>query len=138
VLRSQQVIRFPAGWLPEVGSMKAKDLLGQQGEQLAADFLTRAELEILERNWRCDLGEIDIVALDGRTLVICEVKTRSGVGFGTPLEAITRQKAARLRRLAVAWVRAHGLFFAEIRIDVIGVLRAASGEFTIQHVQGVA
>jgi putative endonuclease len=117
--------------------MQAKDLLGQQGEQLAAEFLTRAGLEILERNWRCDCGEIDIVALDGRTLVICEVKTRSGVRFGTPLEAITRQKAARLRRLAVAWVKAHGLFFEEIRIDVVGVLRAASGEFTIQHVRGV-
>jgi putative endonuclease len=117
--------------------MQAKDLLGQQGEQLAADFLTGAGLEILERNWRCSRGEIDIVALAGRTLVVCEVKTRSGVGFGTPLEAITRQKAARLRVLAVAWVKAHGVFFEEIRIDVVGVLRAASGEFTIQHVQGV-
>jgi putative endonuclease len=117
--------------------MQAKDLLGQQGEQLAADFLTGAGLEILGRNWRCNRGEIDIVALDGVTLVICEVKTRSGVGFGTPLESITRQKAARLRGLAVAWVQAHGLFFEEIRIDVVGVLRAASGEFTIQHVRGV-
>ena len=117
--------------------MQAKDLLGQQGEQLAADFLAGAGLEILERNWRCNRGEIDIVALDGRTLVICEVKTRSGVVFGTPLESITRQKAARLRGLAVAWVKAHGVFFEEIRIDVVGVLRAASGEFTIQHVQGV-
>jgi putative endonuclease len=117
--------------------MQAKDLLGQQGEQLAADFLAGAGLEILERNWRCNRGEIDIVALDGRTLVICEVKTRSDVVFGTPLESITRQKAARLRGLAVDWVKAHGAFFEEIRIDVVGVLRAASGEFTIQHVQGV-
>lgn len=117
--------------------MQAKDLLGQQGEQLAADFLTAAGLEILERNWRCNRGEIDIVALDGRTLVICEVKTRSGVGFGTPLESITRPKAARLRGLAVAWVKANGAFFEEIRIDVVGVLRAAPGEFTIEHVQGV-
>lgn len=117
--------------------MQAKDLLGQQGEQLAADFLTGAGLEILGRNWRCTQGEIDIVALDGRTLVICEVKTRSGVGFGTPLESITRPKAMRLRRLAVAWLKAHGLFFEEIRIDVVGVLRAAPGEFTIEHVRGV-
>jgi putative endonuclease len=117
--------------------MNAKDALGQQGEQLAATFLTRAGLTILDRNWRCKQGEIDIVALDGQTLVICEVKTRSGVRFGTPLEAITRQKAWRLRKLAVLWVNAHGLIFEAIRIDIIGILRAASGDFTIDHVRGV-
>jgi putative endonuclease len=117
--------------------MNAKGLLGQQGEQLAANFLIEAGLEILGSNWRCQHGEIDIVARDGQTLVICEVKTRSGVRFGTPLEAITRQKAARLRRLAVAWVTAHGLFFEEIRIDAVGVLRAASGDFRIEHIRGV-
>jgi putative endonuclease len=122
---------------PEVVAVNPKDLLGQQGEQLAAKFLTDAGLSVLGRNWRCKLGEIDIVALDGRTLVVCEVKTRSGVRFGTPLEAITRQKAQRLRRLAVAWVRAHGLVFDQIRIDVIAVLRAASGDFSIEHVRGV-
>jgi len=114
-----------------------KDLLGQQGEQLAAKFLTEAGLSVLGRNWRCTQGEIDIVALDGRTLVVCEVKTRSGVRFGTPLEAITRQKACRLRRLAVAWVRAHGLVFDQVRIDVVGVVRTASGEFSLEHVRGV-
>src|SRR5215469_2885511 len=117
--------------------MNAKDLLGQQGEQLAAGFLTEAGLEILDSNWRCQHGEIDIVARDGEALVICEVKTRSGVRFGTPLEAITRQKAARLRRLAVAWVTAHSLFFEQIRIDAIGVLRSASGEFSIDHIRGL-
>ena len=69
--------------------------------------------------------------------MICEVKTRSGVRFGTPLEAVTRQKAWRLRKLAVLWVNAHGLIFEEIRIDVVGVLRSVSGEFTIEHVRGV-
>lgn len=117
--------------------MQAKDVLGQQGEQAAARFLTEAGLTVLGRNWRCGEGEIDIIALDGRTLVICEVKTRSGVRFGTPLEAVTRPKARRLRRLAVAWVRAHGLVFDQIRIDVVAVLRAASGEFSVEHVRGV-
>lgn len=117
--------------------MQAKDVLGLQGEQVAARFLTEAGLTVLGRNWRCRDGEIDIVALDGRTLVICEVKTRSGVRFGTPVEAVTRPKARRLRRLAVAWVRAHGLVFDQIRIDVVGVLRAASGEFSVEHVRGV-
>jgi putative endonuclease len=114
-----------------------KDVLGQHGEQLAVNFLGEAGLTVVDRNWRCNEGEIDIVAIDGWTLVICEVKTRSGLRFGTPIEAITRQKAWRLRKLAVLWVRAHGLIFDQIRIDIVGVLRAASGEFTIEHVQGV-
>lgn len=128
---------FPAPSEPEVRRVKAKDLLGRQGEQLAADFLLEAGLRILDRNWRCSQGEIDIVASEGRTLVVCEVKTRSGVRFGTPLESVTRQKAWRQRRLAVAWLRAQGLLYDEIRIDVIGVLRTASGEFSIEHVRGV-
>jgi|SRR5215472_1655348 len=117
--------------------MNAKDVLGREGEQLAASFLAEAGMTVLERNWRCKEGEIDIVALAGRTLVICEVKTRSGVRYGTPIEAVTRQKGMRLRKLAVLWVRAHGLTFDQIRIDIVGVMRAASGEFTIEHVEGV-
>jgi putative endonuclease len=127
----------PARWRAEVVGVNAKDVLGQQGEQVAARFLTEAGLAVLGRNWRCSQGEIDIIALDGRTLVICEVKTRSGVRYGTPLEAISKPKLRRLRRLAVTWVRAHGLVFDQIRIDVVGVLRAASGEFSVEHVRGV-
>jgi len=118
--------------------MRAKDLLGQQGEELAASYLASAGLQILARNWRCHEGEIDIVALDQRVLVVCEVKTRSGVRFGTPLEAVTTQKARRLRRLAVRWIIDRGLVFEQIRIDVIGVLRTSPGEFSIEHVRGVA
>jgi putative endonuclease len=117
--------------------MNANDALGKQGEQLAAEHLERSGLRILDRNWRCAAGEIDIVAADGRVLVICEVKTRSDVRYGTPLEAISARKYSRLRRLAVRWVLAHGVLFDEIRIDIIGVLRVAPGEFTIEHVRGV-
>jgi putative endonuclease len=120
-----------------VVGVNAKDALGQQGEQIATRYLTEAGLAVLGRNWRCSEGEIDIVALDGRTLVICEVKTRSGVRFGTPLEAVSKPKLRRLRRLAVTWVRAHGLVFDQIRIDVVGVLRETSGEFSVEHVRGV-
>jgi putative endonuclease len=117
--------------------VNAKDVLGKQGEQLAAEHLQRAGLRILDRNWRCAEGEIDIVAAERRALVVCEVKTRSGVRYGTPLEVITRQKRNRLRRLAVRWLVAHGVLFDEIRIDVVGVLRAESGDFTVEHVRGV-
>ena len=117
--------------------MNPKDVLGRQGEQLAAEYLQRAGYRILDRNWRCADGEIDIVAAERRALVVCEVKTRSGVRYGTPLEAITRQKRNRLRRLAIRWLVAHGILFDEIRIDVVGVLRSESGEFSVDHVRGV-
>jgi putative endonuclease len=117
--------------------VNAKDILGRQGEQAAVDYLERAGLRVLDRNWRCAEGEIDIVAAERRVLVICEVKTRSGTRFGTPLEAITRSKRARLRRLAIRWLVAHGLLFDEVRIDVIGLLRDRAGHFLIEHVRGV-
>ena len=117
--------------------MNPKDELGRQGEQIAADYLQRTGLEILDRNWSCPEGEIDIVAAERRALVVCEVKTRSGIRYGTPLEAITPRKRGRLRRLAVRWVLAHGVLFDEVRVDAIGVLLSASGEFTVEHVRGV-
>ncbi len=117
--------------------LNAKDELGRQGEQLAADHLRDAGLRILDRNWRCADGELDIVAAERRVLVVCEVKTRSDDRFGVPLEVISRPKRSRLRRLAVRWVIAHGVIFDEIRIDVIGVLKDSAGGFTIEHVRGV-
>ncbi len=117
--------------------MHPKDELGRLGEQVAADYLQRAGLRILDRNWACQEGEIDIEAAERRALVVCEVKTRSSTRYGTPLEAISRPKRSRLRRLAVRWVLAHGLLFDEVRVDAIGVLRSASGEFAVEHVRGV-
>jgi putative endonuclease len=117
--------------------VKPKDELGRAGEQVAAEYLERAGLRILDRNWRCADGEIDIVAAERRVLVVCEVKTRSGTRFGTPLEAISRSKRTRLRRLAVQWLAAHGVLFDEVRIDVIGLLKNTAGDFQIEHVRGV-
>lgn len=117
--------------------MHRKDILGQQGEQLAAEYLAQAGFRVLERNYRCSDGELDIVATERRVLVACEVKTRSGIQFGWPIEAITSDKIRRLRRLAVRWVMTHGVFFDELRVDAVGVLRSPAGEFTIDHVRGV-
>jgi len=117
--------------------VNANDRLGRNGEQAAVDYLERAGLRILDRNWRCAEGEIDIVAAELRVLVICEVKTRSGTRYGSPLEAITRSKRARLRRLAIRWLVAHGVLFDEVRIDVIGLVTDESGHYQIEHVRGV-
>jgi len=116
--------------------VRAKDGLGRYGEQVAAQHLVDQGLVVLERNWRCDVGEIDIVARDGDTLVVCEVKTRSGTGYGSPLEAVTEEKARRLRRLAARWVQASGLHPPAIRIDVVAVLASGRGPASVQHVRG--
>ena len=117
--------------------MRAKDVLGRSGEQAAADYLEAEGFRILERNWRCADGEIDIVAVDRHTFVVCEVKTRSGTRYGTPLESVSRLKRNRLRRLAVRWLTAHGVHFDQVRIDMVGVTRDAAGGFTLEHVRGV-
>ena len=117
--------------------MRAKDVLGQRGEQAAADYLESRGLRILDRNWRSADGEIDIVAVERQVLVVCEVKSRTSMRYGGPLEAVSRAKRARLRRLAVQWLNAHGIRFDEVRIDVVGLLYEGTGGFTIEHVRGV-
>jgi putative endonuclease len=117
--------------------LNTKDALGRRGEQAAVQYLERAGFRILDRNWRCAEGEIDIVAAERRVLVICEVKTRSDGRYGSPLEAITRAKRSRLRRLAIRWLVAHGVLFDEVRLDVIGLVRDRSGDFRVEHVRGV-
>jgi putative endonuclease len=121
----------------EVTPVNEKEALGRRGEQAAAEYLASAGLRILDRNWRCAEGEIDIVAAERQILVVCEVKTRSGTRYGTPLEAITRAKRMRLRRLAARWLAAHGVLFDEVRIDVVGLLKDSSGLYQIEHVRGV-
>lgn len=113
-----------------------RDDLGRRGEDLAAEFLAERGLVVLSRNWRCRDGELDLVATDRKRLVICEVKTRAGLGFGDPAEAVTAAKAARIRRLAAAWLTAHRVRWCEIRFDVIAVVCPPEGAATIEHLQG--
>jgi putative endonuclease len=117
--------------------MAAKDALGRRGEQVAADYFTSAGLAIVDRNWRCAQGEIDLVVREGEELVFVEVKTRSGLGYGHPLEAITTQKLARLRRLAAAWCEAHPGHVERIRIDAVAVIAPRSGGVQLEHLRRV-
>lgn len=116
--------------------MAAKDELGRRGEMLAAEFLQRSGMRVVERNWRCPIGEIDIVATEGNELAFVEVKTRSSVAFGHPFEAITAVKLARLRRLAGAWCEAHDAR-SSIRIDAVSVIAATGREPVIEHLRRV-
>jgi putative endonuclease len=117
--------------------MRAKDVLGRSGEQAAAEYLRACGMRILDRNWRSADGEIDIVAAERQVLVVCEVKSRTSMRYGSPLEAVGRVKLSRLRRLAVQWLNAHGVRVDQVRIDVIGLIYEGTGGFTIEHIRGV-
>lgn len=113
--------------------------LGDYGERLACRYLLAQGLTIIDRNWRCVRGEIDVVAVEGRELVVCEVKTRTSESFGAPFEAVTWSKQRRLRRLAGLWRDDHDELVRglALRIDVISILRPRSGRASLQHLRGV-
>lgn len=117
--------------------MRAKDAVGEYGERLAARHLMDDGMQVLERRWRCREGEIDLLALDGDCLVVCEVKTRRSTGAGSAVEAVTRAKLARLRRLAAAWLHQQERAFPDVRIDVVAITLAASGSPAVEHLRAV-
>ncbi len=101
-----------------------RQALGRWGEELAVLHLHTQGMEVLDRNWRCRDGELDIVAREGGSLVFVEVKARSGIGYGEPAEAVSPAKARRIRVLAARWLaeqRPEGRW--DLRFDVVSVLR---------------
>jgi len=112
---------------------------GRSGEALAASVLERSGYAIAARNWRCRLGEIDIVAFDGKTVVFVEVRTRRNPDrFGTPAESVDARKKARLRRLALAYLKERRLDEATpVRFDVFDIRWGAAegGEPQIRHIR---
>lgn len=115
----------------------ARQALGAYGEDVAARHLLGLGLVLLERNWRCDEGEIDLVLRDGATLVVCEVKTRSSDRAGTPHEAITDAKLARLKRLGERWAQERQVRPDGYRVDLVAVLRPRRGAAVVDHVAGL-
>jgi putative endonuclease len=96
--------------------------LGARGEAMAADWYVDRGYDVLARNWRCREGEIDLVVAQRRTIVFCEVKTRSSDAFGVPAEAVTRAKRERLRHLAAKWLDESPVRPLRIRFDVAAIL----------------
>jgi len=104
----------------------ARRVLGREGEQAVAEWYEAHGYEVLARNWRCREGELDLILRQGRVFVFCEVKTRTSMAFGAPLEAITRTKQARIRRLAARWLEFEAPMRARsIRFDAASVLGGA-------------
>jgi putative endonuclease len=117
--------------------MRVKDEVGRFGEDVAVARLRSAGLVLLDRNWRCSDGELDIVARDGSVVAFIEVKTRSTSDFGDPSEAVTHRKAARIHRLAARWLAEHPeTRTEEIRFDIVAVVRRGPGGMTVSHLRG--
>ena len=114
-----------------------RNALGRYGERVAARHLTEQGMVVLDRNWRCDAGEIDLVLRDGDVLVVCEVKTRSSDACGSPHEAVGPVKLERLHRLALLWADEHRVRPAELRIDLVAVHRPRRGAARLEHVPGL-
>lgn len=127
--------------------MRAKDGVGRYGEKVAARHVAARGWQVLDRNWRGRSGELDLVAVDGDLLVVVEVKTRRGTGFGHPAEAVTPRKLARLRTLAGQYLTYHRercaegadlpVRFAGVRIDVVAVTLPGAGAAVAEHLEGV-
>ncbi len=110
--------------------MSTHQELGHDGESAVAEWYEQRGAVVVDRNWRCRSGELDLVVVDGVCVVFCEVKTRRSTRYGSPFDAVGYDKQRRLRRLAGEWLRAHDVAAPEIRIDVASVI-VSGGEFTI-------
>ncbi|ALG13023.1 YraN family protein [Kibdelosporangium phytohabitans] len=109
--------------------------LGRRGEDLAVAYLTGQGLVVLDRNWRCRDGELDLILTDGSIVVVCEVKTRAGTDFGHPAEAVDDRKARRVRRLTNTWLAAYRVPWCELRFDIVAITWPAGQMPRIHHMK---
>ncbi|GAB3579054.1 YraN family protein [Calidifontibacter terrae] len=117
----------------------ARVTLGEQGEQVAVDYLESLGWRVLDRNWRCPIGELDVVAYDAASeqIVFVEVKTRATAFFGRPVEAVKPAKLRRLYRLGAAWAAAQHTRLQVIRVDLVGVVIAEGHVDDVEHLREV-
>jgi len=111
-----------------------RQAVGAYGERVAAQHLRDKGLVILNQNWRCAEGEIDLVLRDRNDLVFCEVKTRRSAVYGTPAESVTPGKVRKLRRLARCWLAETGLHAPTVRFDVVEVIPQPQGPADVRHI----
>jgi putative endonuclease len=124
------LLRIAAWWR----RVRRPPTLGQRGERLAVRYLRRQGYVILAQSSRSWLGELDVVAVDGRTVVFVEVKTRRSDQAGHPADAVDPAKQQRLTRLALAYLKRHGLLECSARFDVVAVIwPATAGQPQLAH-----
>ncbi|MDR0347796.1 MAG: YraN family protein [Coriobacteriales bacterium] len=107
--------------------------LGNQGEEIACAFLKNGGAKIIERNWKCQAGEADVIAREGEDLVFIEVKTRTSASAGFPEDAVTRKKRQRYEKIAMEYLFSHNLPSARVRFDVMSLLLSEDGKTFLRH-----
>ncbi len=110
--------------------------MGRRGEDAAAAYLERVGMSIEARNWRCSIGEVDIIARDGATLVLCEVKTRRSERAGTAEEAVSPTKQRRIARLAEVYLASMGAGTDSVRFDVVAIRILSADRALLRHYRG--
>jgi putative endonuclease len=115
--------------------MNARQVLGRAGEDAAAGLLASMGFHIVDRNWRCPSGEMDLVATKDKVVVFCEVKTRNSESYGVPAEAVGWSKQQRLRRIGAQWLTSHRPGPVEVRFDVVSVM-VRDGRAELTHIPG--
>ncbi|RIK08670.1 MAG: YraN family protein [Acidobacteria bacterium] len=108
---------------------------GRTGEDAAVQHYLNSGYEVLARNWRTRLGELDLIVCMGTLLVFCEVKSRKGFGYGTPAEALTAAKRHRIRRLAENWMAIDRRRWDEVRFDVVEVLISGGDRTEVRRIE---
>jgi len=119
---------------PAAGRGHANAGIGSRGEDLAAAFLQSSGLKIIERNYRCKGGEVDIVAKDGNTFVFVEVKTRKTLTYGVPQLAVTPFKQRQISKAALTWLSRQRLHDVPARFDVIAIILEGNYRHQIDHI----
>lgn len=111
-----------------------KQALGTEGEQIAEAYLKKKGYRLVERNYRCPVGELDLVVLDHGVIVFVEVKTRTDDRFGAPLESVHRRKQGKMIKAALFFLNQHRLHHREARFDVVGI-SLKEREPVVEHIQ---
>jgi putative endonuclease len=112
---------------------KQRKQFGERGEELACSYLKGQGVKIIERNWKCQAGEADVIALEGDEIVFVEVKTRSSVSAGFPEEAVNHTKRRRYEKIAMEYLFSHDLPSARVRFDVLSLLLSSNGKAFLRH-----
>ncbi|MDR1185242.1 MAG: YraN family protein [Coriobacteriales bacterium] len=112
---------------------KQRKQLGNQGEDLACTYLRNQGAEIIERNWKCQAGEADVIIREGDDIVFVEVKTRSSDSAGFPEEAVNLKKRRRYEKIAMEYLFSHDLPTARVRFDVLALLLSNNGKAFLRH-----
>jgi len=111
-----------------------KQVVGREGEQIAESFLKKKGYRMVERNYRCRVGEVDLIALDRRVIVFVEVKARNDGSFGSPLESVHPRKQKRMTKAALFFLTEHKLHHRDARFDVVGI-SFAGREPMVEHIE---